>query len=178
MLRDKSQAMKVLNLQCAQRHSFEGWFGSEDDFQSQLARGLVECPLCADKAVFKMPSAPRLNFGGHREPTEKAQQASDPVLSESAVAEPVTGLATVAGAPEVPSPERQAAFLHAVRHVLANTEDVGDKFAHQARAMHYGEVEARSIRGRTTQREAVELIEEGIDVMSLPLPAALKETLQ
>jgi len=77
-----------------------------------------------------------------------------------------------------PSPEHQAAFLNAVRHVLANTEDVGDRFANQARAMHYGDAEPRSIRGQATQREAVELIEEGIDVMALPLPAALKETLQ
>ena len=53
--------MKVLDLQCGLRHSFEGWFGSEEAFQSQLARGLVECPMCADKAVVKMPSAPRLN---------------------------------------------------------------------------------------------------------------------
>ena len=77
-----------------------------------------------------------------------------------------------------PSLAQQAAFLNAVRHVLANTEDVGDRFANQARAMHYGDAEPRSIRGQTTQREAVELIEEGIDVMALPMPAALKETLQ
>ena len=170
--------MKVLNLQCGHRHSFEGWFGSEDDFQSQLARGLVECPICADKAIFKMPSAPRLNFGGHRELTEKAQPSIEPASPESAALEPGTSLATMSDAPEAFSPEHQAAFLNAVRQVLANTENVGDKFAHQARAMHYGEVEARSIRGHTTKREAAELIEEGIDVMSLPLPAALKETLQ
>ena len=78
----------------------------------------------------------------------------------------------------VPILQQQAAFLNAVRHVLANTEDVGDRFANQARAMHYGDVEPRSIRGQATQREATELIEEGIDVMALPMPAALKETLQ
>ena len=77
-----------------------------------------------------------------------------------------------------PSAEQQAAFLNAIRQVLANTEDVGDRFANQARAMHYGDAEPRSIRGQATQREAVELIEEGIDVMALPVPAALKETLQ
>ena len=175
--------MKVLNLQCGQRHSFEGWFGSEDDFQSQLLRGMVECPLCADKAVVKMPSAPRLNFGGHREPTEKAKPLSDSAAPSSAGLadkQTKTGLAVVEGASDSarPSTEQQAAFLKAVRHVLANTEDVGDRFANQARAMHYGDVEPRSIRGQTTQREAVELIEEGIDVMALPMSAALKETLQ
>ena len=56
--------MKVLDLQCTQGHAFEGWFSSEDDFQSQLARQLVECPLCGDRAVAKLPSAPRLNLSG------------------------------------------------------------------------------------------------------------------
>ncbi|MGB4115053.1 MAG: DUF1178 family protein [Polaromonas sp.] len=176
--------MKVLDLQCGQRHSFEGWFGSEEDFQSQLVRGLVECPMCADKAVVKMPSAPRLNFGGHTPPSSPAETASSSSKSGTEVAvsdaSPSTELTTTADQPvqSSPSPEQQAAFLNAVRHVLANTEDVGDKFANQARAMHYGDAEPRSIRGQATQREAVELIEEGIDVMALPMPAALKETLQ
>ena len=176
--------MKVLDLQCGQQHSFEGWFGSEEDFQSQLARGLVECPMCADKAVVKMPSAPRLNFGGHAPPSAVPEPTKTTSHSSSAVAasdaEPSTGLTTTADqtAQSPPSLDQQAAFLNAVRHVLANTEDVGDRFANQARAMHYGDAEPRSIRGQTTQREAIELIEEGIDVMALPIPAALKETLQ
>jgi|688.fasta_scaffold898325_1 hypothetical protein len=176
--------MKVLDLQCGQRHSFEGWFGSEDDFQSQLARGLVECPMCSDKAVVKMPSAPRLNFGGHTPPSTTIETAHSSQISgttgPAADSAPSTELTTtpVQPQPDAPSAEQQAAFLSAVRHVLANTEDVGDKFAHHARAMHYGDAEPRIIRGQATQREAVELIEEGIDVMALPLPAALKETLQ
>ncbi len=178
--------MKVLNLQCGQQHSFEGWFGSENDFQTQLQRGLVECPMCADKSVVKMPSAPRLNFGGHVPPSAGTapDQFNTPALSSPVAAvsdvEPLTSSSTVKeqAAQSGPSPEQQAAFLNAVRHVLANTEDVGDRFANRARAMHYGDAEPRSIRGQATQREAVELIEEGIDVMALPIPAALKETLQ
>lgn len=171
--------MKVLNLQCSQQHSFEGWFGSEDDFQSQLARGLVECPMCTDKSVVKMPSAPRLNFGGHSPPAA-LDAARTQATSAPSDTGPSTELTTSADQPaqSPPSVEQQAAFLNAVRHVLANTEDVGDRFANQARAMHYGDVEPRSIRGQATQREAAELIEEGIDVMALPMPAALKETLQ
>jgi hypothetical protein len=176
--------MKVLNLQCGQRHSFEGWFGSEDDFQSQLARGLVACPMCSDKAVVKMPSAPRLNFGGHTPPSTSTETANSSSTSGAvgSAADTVssTELTTTPDplAQDAPSAVQQAAFLNAVRHVLANTEDVGDKFANHARAMHYGDAEPRSIRGQATQREAVELIEEGIDVMALPMPAALKETLQ
>jgi hypothetical protein len=62
--------------------------------------------------------------------------------------------------------------------VIANTEDVGTRFADEARRMHYGEQEARSIRGQASMRETVELLEEGIEVVPLPLPAAVKETLQ
>ena len=55
--------MKVLDLQCSQQHSFEGWFGSEDDFQSQLARNLVQCPMCGNAEITKKLSAPRFNLG-------------------------------------------------------------------------------------------------------------------
>ncbi len=170
--------MKVLNLQCTHQHSFEGWFASEDDFQSQLVRGLVECPMCADKGIQKMPSAPRLNFGAQQAVSTATSNA--PVASaasvEGASAASTELVASASGAG--PSHEQQAAFLKALRHVVANTEDVGDKFASQARRMHYGEEEARNIRGQASLREAIELIEEGIAVMPLPMPAALKETLQ
>jgi hypothetical protein len=64
MLRQRhNKAMKVLDLQCAHLHTFEGWFASEDDFQDQLVRGLVSCPVCNDTAVVKLLSAPRLNLG-------------------------------------------------------------------------------------------------------------------
>ena len=72
----------------------------------------------------------------------------------------------------------QAEFLNALRHVLTHTEDVGSRFAEEARGMHYGELEARSIRGQTSVREAAKLMDEGIEVMPLPMLAALKETLQ
>lgn len=170
--------MKVLNLQCSRQHSFEGWFGSEDDFQGQLAGGLIECPLCADKGIHKLPSAPRLNFGGHPAP-QTASANPGQAAPPSAVGVPNQA---VARSPElVPDgipPAAQAAFLKALRLVVANTEDVGQRFADEARRMHYGEVEARNIRGQTSAREAVELLEEGIEIMPLPMLPALKETLQ
>lgn len=174
--------MKVLNLQCARLHSFEGWFGSEVDFQDQLGRGLVECPLCADKGIQKMPSAPRLNFGGHQDPDSSRSAnpqarlaAAGSTIHETSPAQPGNaGHDSLTGANQA----EQGAFLKALRHVLSNTEDVGNRFADEARRMHYGDAETRSIRGQASAREAVELIEEGIDVLPLPLPAALKETLQ
>ena len=146
--------MKVLNLGCAQNHRFEGWFASEDDFQSQSARGLIECPLCGDKAVMRLPSAPHLNVSKAREP-EAAKPADAPVEMTM-----------------------QAAWLQAVRHVIANTVDVGDRFAEEARRIHYGEADMRAIRGQATRDEAKALVEEGIDVMSIPVPPALKGPVQ
>ena len=159
--------MKVLNLQCAHQHAFEGWFASEDDFQGQLARGLVTCPLCADPTIQKMPSAPRLNLGA----SEPAVAASARELSMPAVG-PAAG--AVREAAPLAVPPGPAEFLKALREVMANTEDVGERFADEVRAMHYGDAEQRSIRGQASRAEAVELLEEGIEVMPLPLPAAVK----
>jgi hypothetical protein len=184
--------MKVLNLQCAQQHSFEGWFASEDDFQSQLLRDLVECPMCESKRIEKMPSAPRLNFGAQQPRVTASDSSSDSSAasdsnsnSNSNSNRPVgAGMASSSTAIALtPAPSEsvttgQADFLKALRQLMANTEDVGRRFADEARRMHYGDIEARSIRGQASPREAVELLEEGIEVMPLPMPAALKETLQ
>ena len=156
--------MKVLNLQCAHQHEFEGWFGSEDDFTRQLARGLVSCPLCGDAQIQKMLSAPRLNLRSGREDRVPAAPAE-------------AGASVELGLPAPGSP-LQAQLLKAMRQVLASTEDVGERFADQARAMHHGEIDQRNIRGRTSPEVAMELIEEGIEVMPLPSLPALKETLQ
>lgn len=145
--------MKVLNLQCSHRHSFEGWFASEDDFQGQLGRGLVECPLCGDTAVSKMLTAPHLNLG-----------AVQPAPRQEVVSTPDASL--------------QAEWLKMVRHVMANTEDVGGRFAEEARRIHYGEAGERSIRGQASREETEALAEEGIAVLPLPIPKALKEPLQ
>ena len=170
--------MKVLDLQCSHQHSFEGWFGSEDDFQCQLERGLIECPLCADKGIQKLPSAPRLNFGA-RQPHDAPDTA--PSFDESADSTPLKNTAvscTPATQPAHQPQTVQAAFLQALRHVIKKTEDVRPRFAEEARRMHYGEAEARSIRGQASVRQTVELLEEGIEVMPLPMLPSLKETLQ
>ena len=152
--------MKVLNLQCSQGHSFEGWFASQDDYDAQRGRGLVTCPVCNDSEVTKMLSAPRLNLGaGQAEPPAKT-------LTES------TAVANVAPA------QLQAAWMQMVRHVMAHTEDVGQKFAEEARKIHYGEREERNIRGQATREETEALLDEGIDILPLPVPAGLKEPLQ
>lgn len=153
--------MKVLDLRCTHGHGFEGWFASNEAFETQLAGGLVECPVCGDTAIVKLLSAPRLNLGNAKAPQEAAMAPS--AASSSNVPAPL-------------SPE--ARWMHAVREVMAKTEDVGDRFADEARKMHYGETEERGIRGQATPEQTEALLDEGIAVIPLPIPAALKETLQ
>lgn len=157
--------MKVLNLQCRHGHAFEGWFASHEDYESQRERGLVACPVCNDAEVSKMPSAPRLNLGHTSAPV--------PAAAPEAASAPATPNATSA-APQ----QLQAAWMQMVRHVMANTEDVGTQFAEEARKIHYGEAEQRHIRGHASREETEALLDEGIEVLPLPVPAGLKEPLQ
>jgi hypothetical protein len=162
--------MKVLDLQCRQGHSFEGWFGSQDDYDAQRARGLVTCPMCNDSEITKMLSAPRLNLGHGTEPVQT------PAAPEGAA--PSAAPAMPAATDAHPVAQMQAALMHMVRHVMANTEDVGTRFAEEARKIHYGEREERNIRGQATREETEALLDEGIDIVPLPVPDALKEPLQ
>ena len=148
--------MKVLNLQCSHGHGFEGWFASNEAFETQLAGGLVECPVCGGKDITKLLTAPRLNLGAGREPAEpQALQAQHQQQQQ-----------------------QNGRWLRAVRELMATTEDVGERFADEARKIHYGEVKERGIRGQATREETAALADEGIAVMQIVLPAALKETLQ
>lgn len=176
--------MKVLDLQCRQGHTFEGWFGSEDDFQSQHLRNLVECPMCGDKAVSKKLSAPRLNLGAGREPVPREVETESATNSGADCADKAGATAKndhpllVDMAAMARNPELQAAWLQVARKVMAQTEDVGSRFAQEARKIHYGEAKERGIRGEATRDQTLELLDEGINVMLLPLPASLKNTLQ
>jgi hypothetical protein len=158
--------MKVLDLQCAHQHAFEGWFASEDDFQGQLARGLVECPVCGDAAITKKLTAPRLNLGAREVPSRRAEAPAGEGTADEGRQEVTSGAAL------------QAAWMQMVRQVMAQTEDVGERFPEEARRMHYGEIEERGIRGQATRAETEALLEEGIGVLPLPIPKALKGPLQ
>ena len=147
--------MKVIDLRCQSGHRFEGWFASDDDFLEQNGRSLIECPLCADKVIVRLPSAPRLNLSGAREATPPEAPAAPDATTEL-----------------------QTRWVQMVRQVLKNTEDVGEKFADEARRIHYGETPQRGIRGQASADEREALRDEGIEVMPLPIPAGLKDTLQ
>lgn len=145
--------MKVLDLRCAHGHGFEGWFASNEAFETQLADGLVGCPVCGDTAIVKLLTAPRLNLGHPKAPAA-------PAATTASEASP------------------QALWWRAARELMARTEDVGERFADEARKMHYGETSERSIRGQATREQAEALVDEGIAVLPLQIPEGLKETLQ
>lgn len=170
--------MKVLDLQCAQGHVFEGWFASEDEFQTQRAGGLLTCPVCSEANVVKLPSAPRLNLGAM--PPTGQVPAQAPRASVQAPQAPGHAMAVPdrAESPTAPAVALQAAWMKAVRRVMAETEDVGERFAEEARRMHYGETAERGIRGQASAEETAALLDEGIAVLPLPLPAGLKGPLQ
>lgn len=140
--------MLVVDLHCEHGHLFEGWFASADDLSSQQARGLVSCPVCSSTEVVRRPSAVRLNVSA--EPEQRA--------------------------PSVDA--LQAMYLQAVRHVLQNTEDVGEGFVKEVRNIHRGDAPQRAVRGQADREEVAELKDEGIDVVSLPIPESLKGPLQ
>lgn len=154
--------MKVLDLHCAHGHRFEGWFGSDADYSAQMERSLVECPVCGDHAIQRLPSAPRLNLGAQPAPVA-------PAGSSSSAAPPQ---AVMQGR------EMQGLWMQMMRRVLETTEDVGPRFAEEARRIHHGEADERAIRGQATPEETEALRDEGIEVMPLPVPPALKGPLQ
>jgi hypothetical protein len=146
--------MIVFDLACAHGHPFEGWFDSADAYADQRARELVRCPVCDDAAIDKRLSA-RVSTGKAMapSPTKPPQTA--------AAADAVAGLP-----PQI---------LAKLREIVRNTENVGDRFAEEARKIHYDEVPPRAIRGQATPDEAKELRDEGIDFASLP-PSITTET--
>lgn len=171
--------MKVLNLRCAHDHRFEGWFSHEDDLVKQTQSGLLTCPICGDAQIQRLPSAPRLNLGAVAPATEPVASAenSNPVVSSSQTSDlrPVVSDASHADASKQ---AMQTLWLQAVQHVMAHTTDVGDRFPEEARRIHYGEEPHRPIRGQASQEEVAALHEEGIELMALPIPAALKGPVQ
>ncbi|WP_150684079.1 DUF1178 family protein [Pandoraea iniqua] len=172
--------MKVFDLRCAHEHTFEGWFGSEDDYLSQQSRGLVACPVCGDTGIVRVPSAPRLNLSGAtgRDSASTTAAGGSPGAKGSAAKSGPSSAPSLP--PEVAQAQReiQALWMKAVRHVIANTEDVGKNFAEEARKIHYQEAPERNIRGTVSREESEALADEGIDVMALPIPEGAKETLQ
>jgi hypothetical protein len=135
-------------LLCEHEHDFEGWFAASADFDDQQARGLIECPVCASKAVRKAIMAPAVSG------TKKKGQDASPAPSQAMMME---------------------AMGRIRRHVEENFDDVGDTFAKEARAIHEGRSEDRGIYGQATSKEVRELVADGVPIAPLP-PEPPKKT--
>jgi hypothetical protein len=157
----------VFDLECrSAQHRFEGWFKSSDDYARQQERGLVACPHCGSADVGKAVQAPRLARKGN-------QRSEAPAKAASSQLEPAPP------APAAPLPPQAIEVLQKLAvmqaEALKSSRFVGDSFAEDARAMHYGEREAESIHGRASVEQAKELIEEGIALTPLPFPVTPPE---
>jgi hypothetical protein len=136
------------DLICDRGHAFDGWFSDSVSYEKQAKRGFVECTQCGSSKIEKQLMAPNIGAKANRKAAPSQQMVTGPV-----------------------DPRLQAmrAMMREMRaHVEKTAENVGDKFADEARKIHYGETEERGIFGNATRDEAVELIEEGIDVHPLP----------
>lgn len=130
------------SLGCDKGHAFEGWFRDNAEFERLKAAGLNACPACGSHAVEKALMTPAVQGAGKREPVALGMGDDQ---------------------------KKALAELKALTEKMrANSEDVGPRFAEEARKIHYGEAEARGIRGEATREEASALIEEGVPVMPLP----------
>jgi hypothetical protein len=164
--------MKVFNLKCEHGHPFEGWFKTHSAFEDQQSQGLLACPFCDSRVIEKTLSAPRLNLLGGAAQTPAASDPAGAVVTTNTAGNAATVAANGVNGPAL------AAALQLVREMLASSEDVGDRFAEQARAMHANDIPIRPIHGQTDIETAQELAEEGIPVAAIPFGKLLKTPLQ
>lgn len=135
--------MIVFNLRCANDHIFEVWFNNSETYEAQIAAGSVVCPNCGDANVVKAPMAPNVATGTSRKNIEsefynESQKKGREVLAKLR------------------------------KEIEANCSYVGDKFAEEARKIHYGETENTNIYGEATDSEERELHEEGVVFGRIP----------
>jgi hypothetical protein len=136
------------DLICDKGHEFDGWFSTSDTYDAQAKRGFVECSHCGSTKVQKQIMAPRIGAKSNRKAEAPQRMMAGPADQRM---------------------QQMMQFMREMRkHVEMNAENVGDKFAEEARKMHYNETEKRGIYGEATTEDARELIEEGIEVMPLP----------
>ncbi|PPR12181.1 MAG: hypothetical protein CFH41_00215 [Alphaproteobacteria bacterium MarineAlpha11_Bin1] len=142
--------MILIDVKCSNDHVFEGWFKDNESFDEQVEAGAVSCPVCGDTKTSRALMAP--NLGGIRKGKDDAPANAVMTPGDTALNEYVEAL------------------YELKKHVEENSDYVGDKFPEEARKIHYGEEEARSIHGEATPEEAEDLLEEGVDFQRIPWP--------
>jgi hypothetical protein len=153
---------------CNKRHEFESWFANSAAYDKQAKRGLVTCPLCGSAKVEKALMTPRLARADT--PSPRKQSPAPPLPASPTEAAPA---ATPTPTPVAMISPQEQEFRQKLRelrdHLVKNAENVGPRFPEEARKMHYGEAEHRSIYGIASPEDAKELHEEGIEFSPLPV---------
>jgi hypothetical protein len=152
------------SLACERGHEFESWFANSSAYDKQAKRGLVACPVCDSTKVEKTIMAPRL---ARSDKTIDVPEPAPAPAAASAATAPQAGEPVAMISPQ--ERELRTKLKELRDHLVKNAENVGRKFPDQARKMHYGEIEHRSIYGEASPQEAKELHEEGIEVHPLPI---------
>ena len=147
-------------LACDRDHAFEGWFRNNDDFDTQAAQGLIECPACGSLKVQKALMAPSVSTSRRQETIRSEVRQSEPSPDGDEVVTLAQGSA-------------QRSAMQELRKLTQKMRDkseyVGDRFADEARAIHDGDKEQRNIYGEATVDEARALMDDGIDFMPIPV---------
>ncbi len=147
--------MIKFSLNCENDHFFEGWFSSGNDYETQLSRGLVACPVCNSQKIEKSLMTPSIASGKDSVTASSDKMPADPVSP------------TISKVPEQFA--RITRQMKALRdYVKENSDNVGRNFTSEARKIHYGEAEKRGIYGQAEPDDIKELIEEGVEIMPLP----------
>ncbi|WP_353858094.1 DUF1178 family protein [Azospirillum formosense] len=167
--------MILFVLKCTADHRFEAWFRNGDAYETQAAAKAIACPVCGDTHITKAPMAPRIAKGGHAR-DDAAREGGAPEAVPAAgggAAAPAVSPATAT--PSVPAELRERFAAEVMRQlteirrtVETNCDYVGNRFAEEARRIHYGETDPRGIYGEATDKEAEELKEEGVTFGRIP----------
>ena len=157
-------------LRCERKHTFESWFQDSSTYDAQVARKLVNCPVCSSVKIEKAIMAPRIVSKKGRERAEPVPATPAPATAAPATAAPAESTAS-GSTPLLMAQERELRTkLKELRdHIVKNADNVGEQFPNEARKMHYGDIEHRPIYGEASPEEARSLIDEGIEVSPLPV---------
>lgn len=145
-------------LSCEKEHVFEGWFSSSGDYDGQLGRGLVSCPFCNSTDIGKTLMTPSVSTSRKSSPPPTNEQSEESASSQVATLDTAEKFSQVM--------EQMKALRD---HVKKSADNVGGKFSEEARKIHYGETEKRSIYGQASPNDVKELIDEGVEILPLPM---------
>jgi hypothetical protein len=157
-------------LVCNKRHEFESWFTNSAAYDKQAKRGLIACPLCGSAKVEKALMTPRLGRADMPSNHETAPAPQPPAAAGTGEAAPAAATTPTPVAMISPQEQEFRRKLRELRdHLVKNAENVGQRFPEEARKMHYGEAEHRSIYGVASPKDAKALHDEGIEFSPLPV---------